>query len=314
MTHRGLPLLLAALVAASAAVHAGPLRDALKQRAAERAADDERELQEAGEGPAAKDLPAGASVQRDLAYGPDARQRLDVYLPAAGVPRSGVVLMVHGGGWRRGDKAMGSVVTNKAAHWLSQGLVFVSVNYRMLPEAHPLQQAEDVARALAFAQAHAASWQVDPARFVLVGHSAGAHLVALLTADPSIAQHQGAKPWLGAVPLDSAGYDIPKVMQGRHFKLYDEAFGTDAAFWREASPLQRLVPKPAPMLLVCSSKRRVSCPQAEAFAAAAQQAGGRATVLPQALSHREINDQMGLPGRYTDAVDAFLRGVGLLHS
>jgi acetyl esterase/lipase len=306
--------LLAAWITACATVHAGPLRDALKQRAAERAAGDERELQEADDGSAVKGLPAGADVQRDVAYGADPRQRLDVYLPPSGMVRQGVVLMVHGGGWRHGDKAMGSVVANKAAHWLSQGLVFVSVNYRMLPEANPLQQAEDVARALAFAQSHAPGWQVDPGRFVLAGHSAGAHLVALLTADPSIAQRQGAKPWLGTVPLDSAGYDIVKVMQGRHFKLYDDAFGSDTAFWREASPLQRLQPRPAPLLLVCSSQRRVSCPQAEAFASAARQAGGRATVLPQPLSHREINDRLGLPGAYTDTVDAFLRSLGLAGS
>jgi arylformamidase len=309
MNCRARSLLLAALITVCAAVQAGPLRDALKQGSA--AADDERELQEAG-GPApVKGLPAGTQVQRDLAYGPDPRQRLDAYLPPSGVARQGVVLMVHGGGWRIGDKAMGSVVTNKAAHWLSQGLVFVSVNYRLRPEADPLQQADDVARALAFAQARAPGWQVDAGRFVLVGHSAGAHLVALLTADPSIAQRQGAGPWLGTVPLDSAGYDIVKVMQGRHFKLYDDAFGSDPAFWREASPLQRLQPRPAPLLLVCSSQRRVSCPQAEAFASAARQAGGRATVLPQPLSHREINDRLGLAGAYTDAVDAFLRSLGL---
>jgi acetyl esterase/lipase len=258
---------------------------------------------------------AGAQAQqtlRDLAYGDDVHQRIDVYLPAQASGRAPVIFMVHGGGWRRGDKGMDRMVTNKMSHWVPAGVVFVSVNYRMLPEADPLQQADDVARALAFAQGKAASWGADPARFVLMGHSAGAHLVALLAADPSIAQRQGAaQPWLGTVALDSGGYDIVKVMQGRHFPLYDEAFGRDPAFWRQASPLHRLAGTPAPMLLVCSSQRRVSCPQAQEFAARIARQGGRAQVLPQPLSHREINESLGLPGGYTDAVDAFLRGLGL---
>ncbi|MBU6249022.1 MAG: alpha/beta hydrolase, partial [Xanthomonadaceae bacterium] len=60
----------------------------------------------------AAELPAGTRVVRDVAYGPDALQRLDVYAPA-GAHDAPVILMVHGGGWRRGDKAMSNVVANK---------------------------------------------------------------------------------------------------------------------------------------------------------------------------------------------------------
>ena len=256
-------------------------------------------------------LPAGATVERDLAFGADPAQRLDVYRPAhaSGAP---VILYVHGGGWRRGDKAMPQMVKNKAPHWVGKGCVFVSTNYRMLPDANVVEQADDVARALAFVQSRAASWGGDPARVIVVGHSAGAHLVALMTADGTIASRQGAQPWLATVALDSAALDMVAIMNRRHYRFYDPVFGTDANFWRDASPTHRLKTKPAaPMLMVCSSRREDSCPPAREFAAKASGLGGRVSVLPIALSHAEINDQLGLRGEYTDAVDEFLRTVGV---
>ncbi|MEP6565505.1 MAG: alpha/beta hydrolase fold domain-containing protein [Mesorhizobium sp.] len=255
-------------------------------------------------------LPAGASVIRDLAYGPHAAQRMDVYLPAH--PHDApVLLMVHGGGWAVGDKAAAGVVANKVARWLPQGYIFISVNNRLLPDADPIEQADDVARALAAAESKARSWGGDPAKFVLIGHSAGAHLVALLAADPAITARNGAGPWLGTITLDSAAFDIAQIMQGSHFRLYDRAFGSDPAFWRKASPTYRLSAAPAPMLLVCSSRRANSCPQARGFADKAIARRGRVTVLPVAMTHGEINKDLGLAGNYTQAVESFLRSLGL---
>uniref|UniRef100_UPI0039B64623 alpha/beta hydrolase n=1 Tax=Vibrio vulnificus TaxID=672 RepID=UPI0039B64623 len=89
-------------------------------------------------------LPAGSRVLRDQPYGPDPAQRMDVFIPP-GARSAPVILMVHGGGWRRGDKAHGRVVDNKVAHWLPAGAIVVSVNYRMLPEADVPTQRDDVA-------------------------------------------------------------------------------------------------------------------------------------------------------------------------
>ena len=81
-------------------------------------------------------LPPGARRIADLAYGSDAAQRLDVYVPAhASGP---IIVMVHGGGWRDGDKALPSVVDNKIAHWVAAGTIFISIDYRMLPGTDPL--------------------------------------------------------------------------------------------------------------------------------------------------------------------------------
>ncbi len=219
--------------------------------------------------------------------------------------------MVHGGGWQRGDKAASKVVQNKVGHWLPQGYVMVMPNYRLSPKANPIEQANDVAKALAFAQSRAKEWGADPSRFVLMGHSAGAHLVSLLSADPAVATRQGAKPWLGTVSLDSAGFDIVELMQARHFRLYDRVFGDDRTLWREASPTLRLASAPVPMLLVCSSRRQDACPQARAFAAKATSLGGKVTVRPIDMTHMEINEQLGARADYTRDVDAFLRSLGL---
>jgi arylformamidase len=76
-----------------------------------------------------------------------------------------------------------------------QGYVLVSTNYRLLPAARPLEQAGDVARALALVQKQAPQWGADPKRLVLMGHSAGAHLAMLLHASPDMAAKAGAQRW-----------------------------------------------------------------------------------------------------------------------
>lgn len=307
---RPLRLALAATLTLSLVLpaHAGPVRDWVEARRAQRQAmpaEDDSGLAGAVHGQAAA-VPAGVRLVHDVAYGRHRAERFDVYLPQAGTRGAPVVFMVHGGGWKHGDKAMQAVVENKVARWVPKGLVFISVNYPMLPEANPLQQADAVARALGAAQRKAASWGGDPGRFVVMGHSAGAHLATLVAATPAIAAAHGVQPWLGTISLDSAAYDVEALMAARHLRLYDEAFGSDPALWRAASPGAQLGTAIAPFLAVCSSRRREACAQAHAFAAQATRLGTRAQVLEQDRSHKEINAELGEPGPYTEAVEAFM--------
>lgn len=246
-----------------------------------------------------------------VSYGSDPNQRFDVYVDAKAPQQEAapVIFMVHGGGWRRGDKGAGGVVDNKFERWGPRGVVFMSANYRMLPGTDPYAQAEDVARALAKAQAQAARWGADPRRFVLMGHSAGAHLVALLAVSPDLLKRFGAQAPLGTVSLDSGTLNVVDSMERRHFKLYDAAFGSDKDYWIKTSPWHQLKAAPAPMLMVCSTRRSESCPQAQAMATKLKSLGGRGEVLGEDLSHGEINQTLGLPGAYTDAVEAFLRSL-----
>jgi arylformamidase len=253
-------------------------------------------------------VPDGVKILRDVAYGPAKQQAMDVYLPpdAKAAP---IILMVHGGAWRFGDKRHPPVFENKVARWVPRGFIFVSVNYPMAPESDPVEQADDVARALAAVQAAAPGWSGDPARVILMGHSAGAHLVSLLNADPARAAKLGAKPWLGTVSLDSGALDVPAIMNQRHARLYDEAFGDDPALWKASSPIHHLTNASPPWLGVCSSNRRASCGTNEVYAARSKELGARAETLGEPLSHGEINAELGDPGAYTQAVEAFMASL-----
>ena len=246
----------------------------------------------------------------DIPYGPDLRQRMDVYLPATPVGAPALV-MVHGGAWMIGNKAMPNVTVNKIDLWVRQkGWILVSVGYRLSPQADPLVQAADVAAALAKAQSMAEGWGGDPAKFVLMGHSAGAHLVGLISTSQTLARDAGVRPWLGSVLLDSAALDVERIMQARHPGFYDRVFGADPAFWQAASPTRLLTTPGVPMLLVCSSSRADgSCAQSNAFASVAREKGRQAPVLEQALSHEQINAELGLPGPYTDAIFGFMQSL-----
>jgi arylformamidase len=248
------------------------------------------------------------AVLRDLAYGQAPLQRLDVYLPAH-PNHAPILFMVHGGAWRVGDKQADAVVTNKLARWLPKGFILVSVNYRLLPDAAPLQQAEDVARALAFTQQQAASWGGDGNKIILIGHSAGAHLVSLLAAKPALASQQGARPWLGTVALDSAALDVEQIMQRPHPRFYTQAFGTQPTYWAATSPFSQLDKSATTLLMVCSSQRDDSCPQAQRFVAKAKSLGVQAQLQREDRSHKAINQDLGLATPYTQTVEAFMAGL-----
>ena len=262
-------------------------------------------------------LAAGVQRIADVPYGADPAQRMDVYVPTspttgtnslvASAVRAPVIFMVHGGGWRHGDKAMGRVVQEKVNRWVPKGFILISINYRMLPDAPVAVQERDVQAALMAAQQRAGTWGGDPNRFILMGHSAGAHLVALLNARAPQALREGAWPWLGTVSLDSAMMNVPARMRAPHLPLYDDAFGTDPAYWVAMSPLHQWTAGAPPMQMVCSTQRADDpCQQSDAMARHVRNQGGRAEVLPQDLDHGEINAQLGLDSDYTRAVEAFM--------
>lgn len=256
-------------------------------------------------------LPAGAKAVRNVAYGADPEQRFDVYLPK-GVQRAPVFFFVHGGGWANGDKTNPGI-ENKINFWLAKGYAVISANYRMLPKAAPLLQARDVAQAVATAQRRAGEWNLDAAHFVLAGHSAGAHLVALLGADPKMLANAGAQRPLGVVSLDSGALDVPALMDMPGLpKLYRNAFGDDRNYWVAASPQHQLDRTALPMLIVCSSERRFPsspCGEGRKLAQKAVQLGVRMEVLPEPMSHAEINRQLGLSSAYTEAVAKFISSL-----
>lgn len=278
--------LFVACVLVAASTEAGVLRDHIRQR---RAATDDTAVQH-------------------IAYGSDALQTFDVYLPAERQTDAPVIVMVHGGGWKRGDKTMRRSLDAKRERWVPRGFIFVSTNYRLLPETEVKDQLADIALAIATAQEKAASWGGDRRRFILMGHSAGAHLVSLYAASPRFAA-AGANAVLGTIALDSAALDVTRIMAQPHFDLYNRPFGDDPAYWKAMSPIHQLATGAPPALLVCSSRRTDSCSQAEAFAERTRSLGNHADVLREDLSHGAINSELGLDNDYTRAVERFMAGL-----
>lgn len=247
-------------------------------------------------------------VIRNVRYGADLKQRFDVYAPldAHAAP---VIFMVHGGGWAFGDKSARGVIDNKVARWVPRGFIVISVNYRMLPEFDPIEQAKDVARALAVAQQRVAEWGGDRTKFILMGHSAGGHLVMLLTTSPALFGELPVAPWLGVISIEGGALDVVEIMHAPHGPLYDRAFGRDTAYWRAASPSHALARQTSPLLLVCSIRRADGCARADRFAARAESFGGRAAVLREDLSHAEADARLGLDPGYTAGVEGFMRSL-----
>ncbi len=258
---------------------------------------------------------------------------LDLYLPPDEVPAPGapgarrpIVVMVHGGGWRAGDKALEAVVWPKATWFLQRGCAFASVDYRLAPAATPREQARDVGAAVALLVARGAELGLDPERVVLIGHSAGAHLAALAVTDPTAfgAPADGAPPARAPVSaticaticavvcLDTAAYDVPRLLAevpARRATL-EPVFGRDPEAQRLASPRAHVTPdRPVPpALLVWTGQRADARAASEDFAAALVAAGHRAEVWNAAhTDHGGVNRGLGAPGDPTTrAVARFL--------
>ncbi len=148
----------------------------------------------------------------NIPYGPERQQRLDVYVPerAAVEPRP-VVVFWHGGRWRDGDKADYRFV---GATLAESGYVALVANYRHYPAVKMPGFMHDAALAALFAAAHATEYGGARQRLYLMGHSAGAHLAALVTLDPRYfaATGQAAPPIAGVIGL-SGPYDFLPLIE-----------------------------------------------------------------------------------------------------
>lgn len=289
------PLLLLSLAFLTTFVFAqGPLIGRLRERIAER-----RKVGEV-----------------ELSYGKDPLQKLDYWKPAkVGSP---LVIFVHGGGWKRGDKK-NATGEEKPGHYVQQGYAFASINYRLVPAATVEQQAQDVADAIAFLISRAESLGFDPNRIVLMGHSAGAHLSALVGTDMKylVKAGLGPKSLRGVIPLDGACYDVPRqIAEGGEFMhdTYIQAFGSEKERQRALSPTSQAAAPNAPAFLILHVQRVDGTAQSRALGEALKKAGTTAEVRGfegiGLKGHAEINRRLGDPAYpATAVVDAWLKNV-----
>ena len=262
-----------------------------------------------GERAAANYPPVPGTVEH--AYGADAKQRLDLVKPA-GVAKTPVLLFVHGGGWSIGDKA--HAAPDKARWANGKGWAFASANYRLVPQATVESQATDVASAIAWLRANAEREGLDPDRIVLIGHSAGAHLVALVGTNPTYLSKAGVpmSAIKGVVLLDGAGYDVPTQASAEMNivkPMYEAAFSKDPKRQAALSPARHAAaPNAARWLILPIERRADSKAQSKGLAEALNRAGASATVVAvPGESHGSLNKGLGETGDFATAeVDKFL--------
>jgi acetyl esterase/lipase len=280
-------------------------------------------------GPDASCAPVAARRTLDIAYATMAGVApellsLDIASPARpdGCKLAPVVVWTHGGGWASGDK--GNNMLDKVALFNGAGYVLVSINYRLSPDppsgdpqrikypVHP----EDVARALDWIVDNIESHGGDPSRLALLGHSAGAHLVALVSTDEGFLAAHGRQLTLVRCTgsLDTEGYDIPthlKTATVTSQALYQNAFGSDPAIWAQASPTNHIAPgKGIPPFIFASRGTAARQAQLKAFADKLEQVGVKTTIIDAVtLSHAEVNAHIGAPGDtiMTPPLMAFLK-------
>jgi acetyl esterase/lipase len=136
-------------------------------------------------------VPSVPHDRTELAYGPDPRQRLDVYRPKDLTAAAPMVVFFYGGGWEAGDK---TDYRFAALALMKHGFVVAVADYRVYPQVRFPAFLEDSARAVAFVHARAASLGGDPARLFLMGHSAGAYNAVMLGLDRRYLDAAGLLP------------------------------------------------------------------------------------------------------------------------
>ena len=180
----------------------------------------------------------GVVVAKNLAYGVDARQILDVYQPIwrAGAP---VVIFIHGGAYVRGDKvAYGEMYGNVATWFARQGMLGINATYRLAPAARWPSGADDVRGMVKWAQENAARYGGDGHRIYLIGHSAGATHVASYVFDKSLQPADG--PGVAGAVLISGRYRLdydPADPNGKNMQAY---FGDAASTYAARSPIAHI--------------------------------------------------------------------------
>jgi len=195
-----------------------------------------------------------AGVQRDLAYGANPRQTLDLFEPAApaGSGANGLrdaVLFVHGGAFVRGSKSVNGEIYDNVCHWFAnQGVVAVNIEYRLADEAPYPGGAEDVADAIAYVRRRAAEWRIDPSRVFLVGHSAGGAHAAACLFDPALTGRVAPDDVAGLVLISARLFaDVdPRNPNAKPVRAY---FGDDEALYAPRSPLTHAARSDVPLMI-----------------------------------------------------------------
>jgi arylformamidase len=247
------------------------------------------------------------NVKRDIPYVEkgDERQVLDVYAPpkAKNLP---VVFWIHGGGWQVGDKAD---VQIKPQVFADKGFVFVSTNYRLVPSVDMGTINRDVAKSIHWVHDHIADYGGDPKRIVVMGHSAGAELAALICTDERYLKAEGLSLDIikGCVPVDGDTFDVPAIIEVAETRWrvhglpkakfsHREKFGNDPEKHKDFSAVNHVAKDKGipPFLILHVAEHPDTSAQAQRLGNVLKDAGIAVTVFgAKESTHSKINANLG---------------------
>lgn len=251
----------------------------------------------------------GQNLTSNLPYADPAHERqvLDVYAPD-GAKNLPVVFWIHGGGWQTGDKTQ---VQIKPRVFNERGFVFVSTNYRLLPQVEMDVLIRDVAQALGWVHKNISQYGGDPNRIFVMGHSAGAQLAALICIDQRYLKEVGVsfEVLKGCVPVDGDTYDLPAIIMTAEVRQtvhglplpefgHRVKFGNDPKKHIDFSAVTHVAKGKGipPFLILHVAGHPDVTAQARRLAAVLQQADVPTTVFaaPE-TTHNKLNADLGLP-------------------
>lgn len=254
----------------------------------------------------------GVQFYEDVAYVQNGheRQKLDLYVPEKLQGPLPLIVWIHGGGWRDGDKEHCPPLP-----WTKKGYVVASIGYRLCQDALFPAQIEDCKTAIRWLREHAGSYKIDPNRVVAWGGSAGGHLASLLgtSADaaeweqghpPHLSRIQAVIDWYGRADLTPVCTD-PSMADSASASLLGGSGRTVSDLAREASPLFHVSKDDPPFLIMHGDRDElVPLTQSQMFANALRDAGVPVMlVILKGVGHG--GDEFLKP-QQVRAIDAFL--------
>ncbi len=213
----------------------------------------------------------GIKLTRSIAYAERARQRLDICRPVDAVAAP-VIVFFYGGAWRSGNKALYRYVAKALAR---RGYVAVVPDYRIYPEVRYPEFLQDGARVVRWVKDNIGRFGGDPEKIFLKGHSAGAHIAAMLSIDARWLANVGLSPGRDIAGL--IGIAGPYDYMPLRDRTLTAIFG--GADRPETQPIFHVGPGAPPALLLTGGRDRLVEPgNATRLAARLCAAGNAATV------------------------------------
>jgi acetyl esterase/lipase len=247
-------------------------------------------------------------VKRDIPYADPAHERqvLDIYSPpeAKDLP---VVFWIHGGGWQTGDKTS---IQIKPQAFMEKGFIFVSTNYRLLPNVEMETIFRDIAKSIRWVHNHIAEYGGDPNRLLVMGHSAGAQLAALICIDDRYLKSEGVSLAFikGCVPVDGDTFDVPAIIETAETRRrvhglpqatfgHREKFGNTPEKHRDFSAVSHVAKGKGipPFFILHVAEHPDTTAQAQRLGAALKEGAVPVTVFGgRETTHNQINADLGL--------------------